>query len=166
MPSFRRFYIFLHTRVKYLLRWSSRIQRLYWALRAEYLLKITHRGRIDYYCPAIWLFSKQGNKQTNLNQMGEKMCQTRFELLHDKTNNQTDLCDQWRIRSDHIRPVWSEPSLWAQWVQCSYWLNFSLCGQRIPWSDWADAQAYLSLRWDHRSFCWFCHAMVHIVRGL
>ena len=24
-------------------------------------------------------------------------------------------------------------------------------------SDWADAQADLSLRWVHRSFCWFCH---------
>ena len=23
--------------------------------------------------------------------------------------------------------------------------------------DWADAQADLSLRWAHMSFCWFCH---------
>ena len=23
---------------------------------------------------------------------------------------------------------------------------------------WADAQADLSFRWAHRSFCWFCHA--------
>ena len=26
------------------------------------------------------------------------------------------------------------------------------------WSDWADAQANLSLGWAHGSFCWFCHA--------
>ena len=26
------------------------------------------------------------------------------------------------------------------------------------WSDWADAQADLSLRWTQRSFCWFCPA--------
>ena len=25
------------------------------------------------------------------------------------------------------------------------------------WSDWADAQADLSLRWAHIPFCWFCH---------
>ena len=25
---------------------------------------------------------------------------------------------------------------------------------------WADAQADLSLRWAHRSFCWFCHAAI------
>ena len=31
--------------------------------------------------------------------------------------------------------------------------------QRRRWSDWADAQADLRLRWAHRSFCWFCHAM-------
>ena len=38
--------------------------------------------------------------------------------------------------------------------------------QRL-WSDWADAQADLSLRWAYRSFCWFCHVeaqMSHITR--
>ena len=29
---------------------------------------------------------------------------------------------------------------------------------REVWFDWMDAQADLSLRWVHRSFCWFCHA--------
>ena len=32
------------------------------------------------------------------------------------------------------------------------------CGQWRLWSDWADAQAELSLRWAHMLFCWFCHA--------
>ena len=31
------------------------------------------------------------------------------------------------------------------------------CGQRRFWSDWADAQADLSLRRAHMPFCWFCH---------
>ena len=30
--------------------------------------------------------------------------------------------------------------------------NFASGGQRWLWSDWADAQADLSLRWAHRSF--------------
>ena len=30
------------------------------------------------------------------------------------------------------------------------------------WSDWADAQADLNLRWAHMPFCWFCHALVHL----
>ena len=29
------------------------------------------------------------------------------------------------------------------------------------WSDWADAQAGLSLRWAHMPFCWFCHDAAH-----
>ena len=27
------------------------------------------------------------------------------------------------------------------------------------WSDWADAQVDLSLRWAHMPCCWFCHEM-------
>ena len=27
-------------------------------------------------------------------------------------------------------------------------------------------QADLSLRWVHRSFCWFCHALVHLINSL
>ena len=36
-------------------------------------------------------------------------------------------------------------------------LNYPLSAQRRLWSDWADAQADLSLRWAHIPFCWFCH---------
>ena len=31
------------------------------------------------------------------------------------------------------------------------------------WSEWADAQADLSLCWVHRSFCWFCRGAVQII---
>ena len=34
------------------------------------------------------------------------------------------------------------------------------------WSDWADAQADLSLRWAHISFCWFCHEAAQMCFGL
>ena len=40
--------------------------------------------------------------------------------------------------------------------------NLSSCGHRRLWSDWADAQADLSLRWAHRSFCWFSHKVAHL----
>ena len=35
--------------------------------------------------------------------------------------------------------------------------TFSSCGQRILWSDRADAQADLCLRWTDMPFCWLCH---------
>ena len=36
-------------------------------------------------------------------------------------------------------------------------LSYPLSTQWRLWSDWANAQADLSLRWAHRSFCWFWH---------
>ena len=35
------------------------------------------------------------------------------------------------------------------------------CDQRRLWSDCADAQADLSLRWPHKSYCRFCRALAH-----
>ena len=56
-----------------------------------------------------------------------------------------------------ICPVWSEPS------QCTQ-SHVSSRGQRRLWSDLADAQADLILRWAHRSFGWLCHAAALIGR--
>ena len=65
-----------------------------------------------------------------------------------------------------IHPVWSESSLSAwrklgslatHWVHSSY----PLSAQQRRWSDWADTQADLSLRWAHMPFYWFCHEVSH-----
>ena len=37
------------------------------------------------------------------------------------------------------------------------------CTDSEDWSDWADAQADLSLRWAHMPFCWFCHEAAQLV---
>ena len=73
---------------------------------------------------------------------------------------------KWPVRpaktqiSQGVRPVWSESSLstWrnggssaTQWVHCE--------DSDQTWR----AQADLSLRWAHRSFCWFCHEVAHII---
>ena len=42
--------------------------------------------------------------------------------------------------------------------------KLSSCGQRSLWSDWADAQADLNLRWAHMPFWWFCHEAAHMVK--
>ena len=70
-------------------------------------------------------------------------------------NQQNDLCAQLRRRC----PGWSESSLCTQWVAKD---PRFLHADGEDWSDWADAQADLSLRWTHRSFCWFCHAAAQI----
>ena len=47
-----------------------------------------------------------------------------------------------------ILPVWSESSL-------SAWRKRGSLAQGRLWSDWADAQADLSLRWAHSHFVGF-----------
>ena len=61
------------------------------------------------------------------------------------------------VPSEDIHPIWSKSSLCTQWIAKVF-----ACEQRRLWSDWADAQADLSLPWAHTSFCLFCHAAAHI----
>ena len=48
-------------------------------------------------------------------------------------------------------------------VKKAWVLGYPLRTQQRLWSDWADAEADLSLRWVNRSFCWFCHLAAHNV---
>ena len=59
------------------------------------------------------------------------------------------LCVQRRLS---IRPVWS---VFVVRRKKAWVLSYALMARWRLWSDWADAQADLSLRWAHRSFCWF-----------
>ena len=72
--------------------------------------------------------------------------------------------------SCHVRPAKTQISLGIpqsdQNLCCpheeTFGLKLPLRAQRGLGSDWAKAQADLSLRWAHRSFCWFCHAAAHV----
>ena len=55
------------------------------------------------------------------------------------------------IRVSNIRSMDSEGS------------KVSSCRQRRLWSDWADAQADLSLCWVQRSCCWFSHVQAQFI---
>ena len=60
------------------------------------------------------------------------------------------------------------PQNYQKWIQTTNWRNImgpqlSLSALRRLWSDWADAQADLSLRWAHRSFCWFCPEAAQLI---
>ena len=72
---------------------------------------------------------------------------------------------KWHVRpaktqiSLDIRPVCSESSLGAQWVAN---IQSFLHADGEDWSDWADAETDLSLRWAHMPFCWFCREAVYL----
>ena len=79
-------------------------------------------------------------------------------------NQQNDLCTQRRLGSAWASALSDQSSL-------STWRNLGslasqMSGQQRLWSEWVDAQADLSLRWAHRSFCWFCHAAAQIYLNL
>ena len=65
-----------------------------------------------------------------------------------------------------LRPAKTLPSLIRVFAMRSLGSSgpkLSSCGQRRLWSDWADAQADLNLRWAYMPFCWFCHEAAQIV---
>ena len=71
---------------------------------------------------------------------------TKYEPRHDKTNKMS------------VRPAKTQVSLvrvFAVRSTGSQGPKLSSCGQRRLWSDWADAQAGLSLRWAHTHFVGF-----------
>ena len=77
----------------------------------------------------------------------------------------------WIVRSCMYCNLPSFEEVWAsaqsdQSLRCPHEesLNpyYPLSAQRRFWSDWADAQADLSLRWAQMSVCWFCHKAAHM----
>ena len=75
-----------------------------------------------------------------------------IEPPRDKTNKMTCAPSE-----DSDQPFFTVRMKKA-WVLCH-----PLSAQRRLWSDWADAQADLILRWAHMPFCWFCHEAVHLL---
>ena len=83
-----------------------------------------------------------------------------FEPQHDKTNNMVCAPSE---DSDQPGPPLSLIGVFAVHTMGSKGLNVSSCGQQRLCSDWADAQAGLSIRWMHWSFCWFCYEAAHLL---
>ena len=78
----------------------------------------------------------------------------RFEPPHYKTNKMTCASSEDSDQPGH------QPSLIRVFTvhMKKHWvLSYPLSAQ-LPIED---AQADLSLRWAHRSFCWFCHEAAH-----
>ena len=73
---------------------------------------------------------------------------------------------KWHVRplktqiSLGIRPVWSVSSLSTQRPLGSLATHWA---QSEDWSDWADAQADLSIHWAQMSFCLFCHELAQMI---
>ena len=80
-------------------------------------------------------------------------------LANTVDQDKMDMCPAKSQISLGIHPVWS---VFAVRMEKAWVLSYPLSAQRRLWSDWADAQADLSLRMAHIPFCWFCHEVVHL----
>ena len=94
-------------------------------------------------CSEIWLILRN-----SIDQEWKKRDNKILQMSRDMTKLTKWLCAQRRL----ICPVWSESSLCAQWVAKD---PSFLHAVSEDWSDWADAQADLSLRWAHSHFAGF-----------
>ena len=79
--------------------------------------------------------------------------QRSFEPHRDKTNKMACAPSE---DSDQTGRMPSLVWVFAVRMKKAWVLSYPLSAQRRLWSDGADAQADLSLRWT-QSFCWFCH---------
>ena len=84
-----------------------------------------------------------------------------YKPAHDNTNKMA--CAPSKDQPGH------PPSLirvFAVHMKKAWVLSYLLSTQQRLWSDWADAQADLSLHWAHMPFCWFCRALAQIWASL
>ena len=134
--------------------WVSSIMLFYYPLNSEVFV-VGMWSRINLYI----------NKDKFYRHMYRKFLAVvsvnlvKYEPLNDKTNKVACAPSE---DSDQPR---HPPSLFRVFAvrMKKYWvLSYPLSAQRRLWSDWADAQTDLSLRWAHMLFCWFCHEAAHI----
>ena len=72
---------------------------------------------------------------------------------------------KWHVRQAKTDQPGHPPSpirVFAVRMKKAWVLSYPLRAQRRLWSDRAEAQADLSLRWAYMPFCRFCHALAHI----
>ena len=101
-------------------------------------------------CMRVVLF---GQNNGNLN--FTKRMKWFWACKHDKTNKMTCTPSEDPDQPGHLPSlIWVFPvCMHKRWV-----FSYSLSTQQRLWSDWAND---LSLRWAHRSFCWFCNFVAH-----
>ena len=98
------------------------------------------------------LLSKVNISKSNINYIFT------YEPRHDKTNKVTVRPAMTRI-SLSICPVWSEPSLCAQWVakDPSFFMRTAKTLIRLGGCPgWSESSL------GAQSFCWFCHVAAHL----
>ena len=81
-------------------------------------------------------------------EVGKKRTKTSFQNYQTNAN----WAVTWQNQQSECAP---SVRIFAVRMKKSWFLSYPLSAQRRLWSDWADAQADLSLRWAHIHFVGF-----------
>ena len=111
----------------------------YWSAQTCYYFE--NKGIKHFWGHSLWNYWKwKGNRILQ---------EWIIEPRHNKTN---------KIALRPAKTQISRIRVFAVRMKKAWILSYPLSTQRRLWSNWADAQADLSLRWAHTHFvCWFCH---------
>ena len=82
-----------------------------------------------------------------------------FDPPHDKTNTMACAPSEDSDQPGHLPRL---IRVFTVRMKKAWVISYPLNAQRRLWSNWADAQADLSLRWAHMSLCWFCRVVAHL----
>ena len=131
----------------------------YFNLSSEAISVVCYRQDQSTFCTLWWLYQDVlPGCLFLLPLMHLQQChlQSKSEPQHDKTNKMT------------VRPAKTQsslPSLISLHCALNGYLGaqVSSCGQRKLWSEWADAQGDLSLRWAHTHSVGFVMSWLKLV---
>ena len=115
--------------------WCTLFGSHLWDPRHKYVW-CAHTSSVDRDCFGL----------TGLYRLISNLC-WHFVITNITCKKVTWVCAQQRVFAVRMKKAWV--------------LSYPLSAQRKLWSDWADSQADLSLRWAH-TFCWFCHVVTQM----
>ena len=83
----------------------------------------------------------------------------RLEPVHDKTYIKTCATSEDSDQPTHLRSL---IRVFADRMCLLQPPGYPMIDKQESLSDWMDKQADLNLCWSHRSYCRFCHALIHM----
>ena len=90
----------------------------------------------------------------------------RYWFVVSSRSSETIWAATWENQQNDVRPAKTQIIIWSVFavrMKKAWVLSYQLNAQQRLWSDWADAQADLSLRWAHILLVLSCRGSYHVL---
>ena len=125
---------------------------------------------LDFFWRALWLHWSKDNYLKDIlsfvnygSIVNNRSKKQKFVSVHDKTYNKTCVTSSKYSDQPIYLPTMARVMVYPSLDSLE--VVEGTCDQQKLWSDCADAQADLSLRWSHKSYCRFCRALAQILEA-